>query len=327
MIMVLLQGSRGLFCSDNERIYFPDRSWSDARPCLIKDFNIIKDKETYAFIKAQPLSTEPITIMDLDFYLDDYNIRKVVLDTSEFLLGTVSSCSMNMGFTLWYKINGVVYKETLKSIPELVHLYLSGEEAKCDMLKYYSATCKLDTEERYNTLIIRSLTKLSTVFKTELHIINNCFLRVTKSFSHGDYKDEEFYCLSKDNTLISLGRSLSDNLKTKIKSIKEVDIQSVNRLIREIGLASAVRGHSVSFSDKICRVDIKKDTINISVYAFKVDNFDYSYYNSEESALDRKIVQASLEAYDKIIKSIGRGLTSKSALPILQSLSLRNNLI
>lgn len=327
MIMVLLQGSRGLFCSDNERIYFPDRSWSDARPCLIKDFNIIKDKETYAFIKAQPLSTEPITIMDLDFYLDEFNIRKVVLDTSEFLLGTVSSCSTNMGLTLWYKIDGVVYKETLKSTPELAYLHLNGEEAKCDMLKYYSATCKLDTEERYNTLIIRSLTKLNTVFKTELHIINNCFLRVTRSYSHSSYKAEEFYCLSRDNTLINLGGSLSDKLKTKTKSIKEVDMQSINRLIKEIGLASAVRGHSVSFSDKICRVDIRKDATNISIYAFKVDNFDYSYYNSEESALDRKIVQASLEAYDKIIKSIGRSLTSKSALPILQSLSLKNNLI
>ena len=324
MIMLLLKGARGLYCSDNIRFYFPDRSWSDASPCLIKDFDIVKDKGNYAFIKASPLSTEPINNFDIGYNED---VRKITLDTAEFLLSLVVSYAPNMGFHLYYKQDGKVYKETVRSTTELIDLYNSAKPLSCDLVKYYSETCKLDTEDRYNNLIIHSLSKLSTVFKTDLHIINNCFLRVTKSFTFGGSKSEEFYCLTQDNILVDLGSSFANKLNNKIKSIKEVDMQSINRLIREIGLASELRGTSVTFSDKICRVDINKDNIHISIYAFKINKFDYVYYNSEDSALDRKIVQASLEAYDKMIKNIGKKLSGKNAVAVLKELSLKNNLL
>lgn len=49
----ILRNERGLFISDGEKIYFPDRSFKDAEVGLVRNLKVTKDKGTYAFVTGE----------------------------------------------------------------------------------------------------------------------------------------------------------------------------------------------------------------------------------------------------------------------------------
>lgn len=50
---ILVKGDRGLYISDGKKLYFPERSFKEAREGFIKDVVVVKDMGTYAFIKGE----------------------------------------------------------------------------------------------------------------------------------------------------------------------------------------------------------------------------------------------------------------------------------
>lgn len=63
MIMsgMLMKGSKGLYLSDGKKLYFPDRSFTDAEMGFVRNAKVVKDKGTYAFITGEMVRNVPMT--------------------------------------------------------------------------------------------------------------------------------------------------------------------------------------------------------------------------------------------------------------------------
>ena len=87
----LIQGYRGLYYSDGNKIYFPDRSWKDCKQGVYSDMHITVDKGTYAFVTGNPVNAidndSDICRNAIETKFNDYNttvFRGVIGDTPIF---------------------------------------------------------------------------------------------------------------------------------------------------------------------------------------------------------------------------------------------------
>lgn len=166
---VLLRGSRGLFLSDGNKIYFPDRSFSDADEGFVKNIKVVKDKGTYAFITGEmvrdvAMSDDEIHgivkewggVNDLGFYqgrvLGTDVVMKYIKTSDErvnnilVFIGGLPFCeitSSNVKYWLRERCTNVdVSRETVLSWME------TGKESTTD--EAMLALCKVYSENRYN---------------------------------------------------------------------------------------------------------------------------------------------------------------------------------
>lgn len=69
--IILQNGEKGLYYSDGEKIYFPDRQWVSAKPGIATNVHVTIDKSTYAFIVGEMIETGSI----LDAYIEDLDVK------------------------------------------------------------------------------------------------------------------------------------------------------------------------------------------------------------------------------------------------------------
>lgn len=322
-MMVLTYGNRGLFCSDDNRIYFPDRSWRDADECFIKDYTIKNDKGTYAFIVGTPIITEPISVDEIPNLIVGKVYKQITLRKS-----TAVAYHDGTDIYLLIKENGKIteYRYSTRN-RAVLDLYNRGTKLSIDVVSYVSKNFVLDTEEKLLEALFRGLSKNSGGDLSGVEVIDDVFLVFTKEYSYSEIKITYTYYYNFNTGELVFCDVDSDELRKKAKKIKKYSVSDIAKQMIKYGVTVNSLAYKVSFSSKLRRCNISKDSFNAVIYAFDADEFTFEYYNSEESRLERQIVEQSINLYNDLVKSFGKSLSSKNAVNFLSSINIRNYLL
>jgi hypothetical protein len=320
--VLLLKGKKGLFTIGSRRnnsiLYFPDRSWKDAHECVIIGYDIVKDMATYAFIKAVPVTTDEITLLDIVEMSGDIkclgttpdNIYRIKVGDSDVII--TESYSKNKSKRVnyvYYKANGLVRCEKLDIDDDVYEYYISKSDKSVQLewlnaiKKFYSLTTN---ELRYEALFRAYSSACAEM--VSITILDNFILKVvTKDafFTRSELDTNYYYYTG--STLECL--SVSDmSLLRSLKNKEEVDLKDVVKKAVECRcyIGSSAKSSYPYFSENIVRYVINTDNYNKAIYLYDATKFHFDNSLFEVTDLERALVEKSANSYENWFKSLAK---------------------
>lgn len=321
-MLLMLEGDRGLVGFGSGKLCFPDRSMVGVKPCLMGDYKITKEFDNYAFVVGQALPTEDLSAQELQGLDLEYPLKEVKLATGNCI---IQYCLQLGCYQVWYKLNGVVENFYIKEQNSFNTLFNMLKTVKFDYVDYLNSKFKLDTEDKLEEAILSLMSYshnyIEDILKS-LELFDDTILYFVEEYKFSKRTEESAFFFD-GSSVVRIQDCEMKGMRKNAKKVRKFKCVELLDILVKYGIAVSNIPKSLQFSDKIARMNIPVSKNNRVLYVFKLNNFSMSYYRSEESVLDRKLVEESKRLYMDYLKSVTKGISSNSVVEIMRKYNIR----
>lgn len=317
---ILVKGDRGLFLSDGKKIYFPERSFKEAREGFIKDVVVVKDMGTYAFIKGEmvedcKMTDEALKRLIKLLYSDGYAFYTGNLNGVDYML------CRGMDYDRFF-IKGKLFVE----LPRRVFEYSKVSYDMCSVKNSVINDVILedwlekDSESSVDSIyffLTRILSEFGTFATKEPIIVIGNRLAVYKSQSavfrlyqeKGSFNIKRLYFYGGRDDITEAVNRLSDTY-----SVRDYSYESIVDWAKEKNIALRNWGGSTDGS-VLLRFNFGGEVRQMKMFG--------GMYLTEDCLSDvavKEAVQSSVTQFADFIRMVGKNTRGKKSLDALSSL-------